>query len=192
MTIYRKIYEEHCGPIPKDEDGRTYEIHHKDGNRSNNTIDNLQCVSIAEHYKIHYDRGDFGACVMIAKRMSLPSDHLSQIQKGKKRPGIGGVKKGTIPWNKGRSGYTISLTPNGKQRKYESVKRNCKVSDADSERIREDYGRMVPIDDPKINTIQRNGLIYTYHTAFCNLYAKKFNVTYSYINRILKRSSKIV
>jgi len=27
-TNYRKIYEDHNGPIPVDEDGRTYEIHH--------------------------------------------------------------------------------------------------------------------------------------------------------------------
>jgi len=26
--FYRKIYEQHYGPIPVDSDGRTYEIHH--------------------------------------------------------------------------------------------------------------------------------------------------------------------
>ena len=30
---YRKIYEAHYGPIPKDSDGKTYEIHHLDGIR---------------------------------------------------------------------------------------------------------------------------------------------------------------
>lgn len=43
MTIYRKIYENHFGPIPKDKDGRSYEIHHIDGNRKNNEISNLKC-----------------------------------------------------------------------------------------------------------------------------------------------------
>ena len=33
---YRKIYEQHHGPIPIDESGRTYDIHHIDGNHFNN------------------------------------------------------------------------------------------------------------------------------------------------------------
>ena len=50
---YRKIWIEHNGPIPIDENGRSYEIHHIDGNHSNNHIDNLKCVSIQEHYDMH-------------------------------------------------------------------------------------------------------------------------------------------
>ena len=41
-TNYRKIYEQHYGPIPKDTDGRSYEIHHIDGNHNNNDINNLR------------------------------------------------------------------------------------------------------------------------------------------------------
>lgn len=37
---YRKIWIEHFGEIPKDEYGITYEIHHKDRDRSNNDITN--------------------------------------------------------------------------------------------------------------------------------------------------------
>jgi hypothetical protein len=36
MNIYRKIYEQNYGHIPKDSAGRTYEIHHIDGNHKNN------------------------------------------------------------------------------------------------------------------------------------------------------------
>jgi hypothetical protein len=36
MSIYRKIYEQNFGPIPKDGDGRSYDVHHIDGNRNNN------------------------------------------------------------------------------------------------------------------------------------------------------------
>lgn len=57
MSIYRRIYEQHFGPIPKG-----YHIHHRDGNRSNNHIENLQCVSAEEHYNIHYSQKDYGAC----------------------------------------------------------------------------------------------------------------------------------
>ena len=45
---------------------------------------------------------------MIAKRMNLPSNYISTIQTGKKRPGIGGVKKGNIPWNKGKKGSQVA------------------------------------------------------------------------------------
>ena len=69
MTIYRKIYKRHYGPIPKDNQGRTYDIHHKDGNRSNNSIDNLVALSIQEHYDIHYSQGEYGACYAISVRM---------------------------------------------------------------------------------------------------------------------------
>jgi hypothetical protein len=76
MTSYRKIWEQHNGPIPYDEDGRRYEIHHIDGNRSNNKITNLQLVTIQEHYNIHYSQSDWAACQSILTRMKLsPSEH---------------------------------------------------------------------------------------------------------------------
>lgn len=43
---YRKIYVNHFGPIPKDITGRSYEIHHIDGNHLNNDPNNLKAVSI--------------------------------------------------------------------------------------------------------------------------------------------------
>ena len=50
---YRKLWEDANGPIPTDELGRSYEIHHIDGNRKNNCLSNLMCVSLDEHYEIH-------------------------------------------------------------------------------------------------------------------------------------------
>ena len=46
MPNYRKLYESVHGKIPKDDLGRSYEIHHIDGDHSNNLIENLLCVSI--------------------------------------------------------------------------------------------------------------------------------------------------
>ena len=80
-TNYRKIYESHYGPIPKDSDGRSYEIHHIDGNHKNNDPDNLKCVTIQEHYDIHYSQGDWGACVRIAQRINVPPNQLSELAK---------------------------------------------------------------------------------------------------------------
>ena len=76
---YRKIYEQHCGVIPKDKDGRSYQIHHIDGNRANNNISNLKCVSIQEHYDIHYSQGDWGACYLIGRKMKIPVNILSEL-----------------------------------------------------------------------------------------------------------------
>ncbi len=76
---YRKIYEEAYGQIPVDSNGRTYDIHHIDGNRENNCPSNLKAVSIREHYDIHYAQGDFGACMKIKRDMKLTKDQMSLL-----------------------------------------------------------------------------------------------------------------
>lgn len=89
---YRKIWETHNGPIPIDEHGRSYEIHHIDGNPFNNNITNLQALSIKEHYNVHYSQGDWYACYMIAKKMNKSPEELSEISKKANRERI---KNGT-------------------------------------------------------------------------------------------------
>ena len=76
---YRKLYKEFYGEIPKDEDGRSFEIHHKDGNSNNNSKENLIALSIQDHYNIHFEQGDFGACIKIATKMKLMPGELSKI-----------------------------------------------------------------------------------------------------------------
>lgn len=78
-TKYRSIYAKHYGPIPKDSDGRNYDIHHIDGNHNNNDYKNLIAVTITEHYDIHYNQGDFVACYLIARKLKLPKDELSAL-----------------------------------------------------------------------------------------------------------------
>lgn len=78
-TNYRKIYENHVGPIPKDENNRTYEIHHIDGDKTNNNPNNLLCVSVKEHYDIHHRQGDHGACFKMAKRLELSPQELAEL-----------------------------------------------------------------------------------------------------------------
>ena len=91
---YRKIYENHRGPIPKDADGRTYEIHHIDGDHENNDPDNLQCVSIQEHYDIHYSQGDWMACYRMAYRKKLSAAETSELSRKAQQEK---VKDGTHP-----------------------------------------------------------------------------------------------
>lgn len=185
--IYRKIWIKENGPIPKDELGRTFEIHHIDGNRNNNSISNLQCLSIQEHYDIHYKNGDYGACVMIAKRMNLPPDYISKIQTGVKRPGIGGVKKGTIPWNKGKTGYSLNLSEEGKAKKLQANLRSRKINQTEIDIIIEKYKNNIKIPDERIDKIQQNGKIFTYKRAFAEHISKQYKVSTNCIIRILKK-----
>lgn len=76
---YRKIYENHFGQVPKDENNRSYEIHHIDGNHSNNNPTNLKCVSIQEHYDIHFFQKDWAACFKMANRMKISPEERSLI-----------------------------------------------------------------------------------------------------------------
>lgn len=91
-SSYRSIWENHYGKIPKDENGKSYDIHHIDGNPNNNDISNLKAVSIKEHYEIHKSQGDWRAAQMLSIRLKLSKDELDFIafkmaesKKGKKR-----------------------------------------------------------------------------------------------------------
>lgn len=110
---YRKIYEQHYGPIPKDENGRSYEIHHIDGDNTNNDPANLKAVSIQEHYEIHLAQGDWHACLLISARMNQSPEEKSRLAQlaaqqrvqegahhwmGDNNPARRAVKAGTHPW----------------------------------------------------------------------------------------------
>jgi hypothetical protein len=76
---YRKIWEAANGPIPYDNQGRRMEIHHIDGNRRNNSLENLKLVTIQEHYNIHYFQGDWAACQSITNRMKISPEEKSKM-----------------------------------------------------------------------------------------------------------------
>lgn len=76
---YRKIYRKHYGDIPKDAEGRSYEIHHIDGDHTNNSIDNLIAVSIQEHFNIHLAQGDLYACLRIAQKMKRSIEEIREL-----------------------------------------------------------------------------------------------------------------
>jgi HNH endonuclease len=92
-TNYRKIYEQYYGSIPKEPNGRSYEIHHVDGNDENNDPSNLICVSIKEHYDIHYSQKDWKACLALAMRMKISPDEKIKLCKlandGENNPSFG-------------------------------------------------------------------------------------------------------
>ncbi len=72
--IHRKIYIKHFGPIPEG-----FDIHHIDGNHSNNDPFNLKAVSLQEHYDIHFSQGDYAAALRIAQRMNLSKEEKSKL-----------------------------------------------------------------------------------------------------------------
>lgn len=75
----RSLYKKWHGNIPKDEFGRTYDIHHIDGNHENNSFENLVAIPIKEHYNIHYQNKDWGACAMIAVRLHQSPEEISEL-----------------------------------------------------------------------------------------------------------------
>jgi hypothetical protein len=76
-TNYRKIYENHYSQIGRDTTGRKLEVHHIDGDHSNNTPSNLTLVTIQEHYNIHYAQGDWNACLALTRRMAISPEEMS-------------------------------------------------------------------------------------------------------------------
>ena len=78
---YRKIYQKHYGKIPVDADGRSYEIHHIDGDHTNNDPSNLKAVSIQEHYDIHYSQGDWYACLLISGALKIDPEEKSNLSR---------------------------------------------------------------------------------------------------------------
>lgn len=122
MTVkhYRSVWIENFGSIPRDEDGRAYEIHHKDGNHMNNHISNLECITINEHLDRHVERGEWGAAMLIAKRMGKTPEELSSMQRGNKHsPEVREkISKSRLAskkpaWNKGINGYSIRANRKG-------------------------------------------------------------------------------
>ena len=79
--LYRKVYIQHYGPIPKEENGRSYEIHHIDGDHSNDDPKNLIAVTLQEHYNLHLSQNDYGACNLLAKKLKMSPAEISEIAK---------------------------------------------------------------------------------------------------------------
>jgi hypothetical protein len=53
QRLHRAVWESANGPVPEG-----YVIHHIDGNKGNNALENLEMVTKYEHTRIHAERGD--------------------------------------------------------------------------------------------------------------------------------------
>jgi len=123
-TNYRKIYENHYGPIGKDLDGHSLEIHHIDGNHLNNNPANLTAVTLQEHYDIHYSQGDWGACLLIARALKITPAKKSKLASdlankrvaekthhwlGENNPAHRKIIAGTHPFQTRKDGSSLAL-----------------------------------------------------------------------------------
>lgn len=60
--LHRVIWEDNFGAIPEG-----FHVHHKDGNKDNNTIDNLELVDAYSHLSLH------------GKKKKLSKEHLNKL-----------------------------------------------------------------------------------------------------------------
>jgi hypothetical protein len=184
MNKHRKIWIEHFGDIPVDEEGFSYEIHHIDGNRNNNDISNLKMVTIREHLQIHLEQEDWFAAALISKRIGLGSEYRTRLQTGKKRPGVGGVKKGNVPWNKGLKNCFNEETIK-KFKRIRAGKRHSpvKVTDEQCLQILKKFNDFEPIEG--VGKKRKNGKVLTFERAFAKKYHKQYNITEAQLYNIV-------
>lgn len=93
--LHKKIYERYFGIIPRDIEGRLYDIHHIDGNCVNNEPLNLVALSKKDHYDIHFKQGDWGAAQRLASELNLSPQQRSYISQ---QTMLELSSKGQHPW----------------------------------------------------------------------------------------------
>ena len=150
---YRKLWESTYGDIPKDDKGRSYEIHHKDGNRNNNELSNLMCVSLDEHYEIHSrqyietgNMKDLAAARYLAGKLGKEADELRgyhHSDKTKKR--ISDTMKGRTYSKERRE--AIGMAQRGKPQTKEAIEARVAgirryYKDASEEELRERWDKI--------------------------------------------------
>lgn len=152
---YRKLWESTYGDIPKDDKGRSYEIHHKDGNRKNNELSNLMCVSLDEHYEIHSrqyietgNMKDLAAARILAGKLGKEADELrgytiplEQRKKiSNKLKGIKHSKERIEAIKLGRKNGKSCVTPESIEARRRGMKQYYK--DASEEELRERWDKI--------------------------------------------------
>lgn len=75
----RELWAALYGPIPVDENGVTFDIHHVDFNPNNNAPSNWKALSIADHYQVHRDNKDWYSALLISYRLKKKPNDLTAV-----------------------------------------------------------------------------------------------------------------
>ena len=100
------------------------------------------------------------------------------------RKGIGGVKKGTQPWNKGKKNCFSKQTVEKMKKSRKGRVFSSKIKSDKLIELKELYLSKPNI--PEANKKSANGKILSYERAFSKKYASKYGVTPENIYRIIK------
>lgn len=110
--LHHLVWEKHYGKkVPKG-----YYIHHKDGNKTNNDINNLQLMSASEHTKLHMSKGNHPN---YGKKLTL--DRKILLSKSRNSTGFFRVSKEYSDKYKQGFTYRYRYLENGKQKEIKSV-----------------------------------------------------------------------
>ena len=102
---------------------------------------------------------------------------------GYSRSGIGGVKKGNIPWNMGIKNCFSSETIDKMKSTRKGRVFSRKINDQQIKEIRNLYESSPSL--PDVGKTMKNGKKLSYLQAFCKQYSKKYNLTVQGIKRIV-------
>ena len=107
-AIFRLVDFLFRGPLPEG-----YDVHHKDFNKLNDRLDNLERLTNAEHLSIHAKNRDpwnKGLTKDVDERLTKSEDTKKKISD--KLKGNTNTPKGRIPWNKGLTKETDERVAN--------------------------------------------------------------------------------
>jgi len=106
------------------------------------------------------------------------------------RKGIGGVKKGSVPWNKDKSGYKLHSEEYKKKLKEQQqgeLNKNSKIKEEQAIEIIKTYLSKPNLDG--INSVSKNGKKMSYDRKFCLEYCVNYKITPENMERIIKQKS---
>jgi hypothetical protein len=104
------------------------------------------------------------------------------------RKGIGGVKKGSIPWNKNKSGcFSEDTIEHFSKVRKGKVWKPPKLTEDDVKNIRDLYTNKINISGVGIKS--KNGKEMSYEQAFSIKYSEIYNTTKENIRRIIERKT---
>lgn len=95
ISLHREIYKDAFGTIPE-----KHVIHHKDGDSQNNVIENLECMSVSLHRKLHTSSEEHKA--LARKNLAKYAQPKAKLWHG---------SKGGLAWHKEHAKNTLFTDP---------------------------------------------------------------------------------